>query len=119
MKILLILNVFILSFTTLNFAQKSDFSLEEAVLGQWRQFYPQKIDNLTWMKNKNEFTFLSTDERNIMIQQVGSSNARVLFSLDDLNSALKEEFKTMPSITFESSTEFSFQYKSVTTHNCI
>ncbi len=111
MKILLLSTVFVVAFTTLNYAQKTEISLEDAVLGQWRQFYPERMNNLTWRKDKDQFTFLSDDERNVMVQQAESPNSRVLFSIDDLNTAINEEFETIPPITFESPSEFSFQYR--------
>ncbi|MCH2023139.1 MAG: S9 family peptidase [Saprospiraceae bacterium] len=111
MKFFLLLLLMVVALTTNNYAQKLDISLEDAVLGQWRKFYPRGMNNLNWRKDRDQYTFLSKDSKNMMVQQVGSQNAAVFFSLNELNTALNEKFERIPNITFESSSAFSFQFK--------
>lgn len=92
-------------------AQDKDLSLEEAVLGQWRQFYPTQVNNLTWRKEKDAITFQSKDGKYIMEQSVGAKTAQQLFDLTTLAKGLGEDLGRMPRIQWEAANEFSFAYK--------
>ena len=70
-----------------------DFTLEEAVLGQYRQFYPKGLVGLTWVKNSNEYTYLSNRYDTVYVK--GGKKDRVI-SLTDINAALKQELRYIP-----------------------
>ncbi|WMX12999.1 MULTISPECIES: DPP IV N-terminal domain-containing protein [unclassified Aureispira] len=91
-------------------AQDKELTLEDAVLGQWRQFYPTRVANLTWRKGQDVVTFHSKDSKQIMMQKVGAKTAQELFDLKALNKAFGEELSRMPFIQWESEQEFSFVY---------
>lgn len=89
---------------------KQDLSLPDAVLGQWGKFYPTDIPNLTWRIGQDAFTFLSEDGMSLMQQKAEDKKEKAiaLFTLTDLNTALGENFSALPSIEWESATDFSF-----------
>jgi dipeptidyl-peptidase-4 len=91
-------------------AQDKELTLEDAVMGQWRQFYPSRVSNLTWKKGEEAVTFHSKDGKQVMTQKVGAKTAQKLFDLAALNKGVGEELSRMPSIRWEASNEFSFSY---------
>lgn len=108
-----ILVVILLLWVTSIFAQKTDLTLEEAVMGQWRQFYPSQPANLQWIPNQESFTFLNEDRTFMMSQEVGDKNAKKALSLEQLQSDLGLEFKYFPSIEWKTENSFSFSYAGV------
>jgi dipeptidyl-peptidase 4 len=109
MKRFLIFALF-LSFLTAH-AQNNVLSLEESVLGQWRQFYPASVSNLNWIKNQDVLTFISDDGTKMMMQSINSPIPLVMFTLNDLNAAFSGTLEVIPSITWESYSSFSFNLK--------
>jgi len=91
-------------------AQDKELTLEDAVLGQWRQFYPSRVSNLAWRKGQEAVTFQSKDGKEIMAQAIGSKTPKKLFDLTALNKAFGEELSRMPFIKWEAANEFSFSY---------
>ncbi len=67
-------------------AQKKNLTMEEAVIGQWRQFYPETLWQLQWRGNTNEFTY--QEQKNMMVCNV-KGKKEVLFSVNSLNNGLK------------------------------
>ncbi|BDS10219.1 S9 family peptidase [Aureispira anguillae] len=108
MRVLWIIIVTFIAFEVT--AQDKELTLEDAVIGQWRQFYPTHISNLVWRAEGDVVTFRSEDAKKIMTQKVGSKEATELFNLDALNKALGEELSAMPFIRWEAEREFSFKY---------
>lgn len=109
MKTLLIVVFTILSFVLL--AQDKELTLEDAVIGQWRQFYPSRVSNLTWRKEQDQITFHSDDASAIMTQKVGAKTATKLFDLNSLNEALGEDLGRLPYIRWETANDFSFNFR--------
>ncbi len=64
-------------------AQNKKLTIEEAVAGQYRQFYPDRVINFLWKDAKN-YTF-TNDYRSVLIQKVGAKKHNVLLGLTDLN----------------------------------
>lgn len=109
MKKLLLIALISLSSLT-SFTQNKNFTIEEAVMGQWREFYPSNYRNLQWQGNSSYFTF--QDYSNIYQQSVSKSDSIILLTLKDLNNSLQTEgsdtLKNLPAINWESETEFHF-----------
>ncbi len=67
-------------------AQKKNLTMQEAVIGQWQQFYPETLWQLQWRANTNEFTY--QEGKNMMVSDI-KGKKKVLFSVKNLNSGLK------------------------------
>ena len=46
----------VISFYTSAFSQKEILSLEDAIMGRWSKFAPERINELKWVKNSTEFS---------------------------------------------------------------
>ena len=70
------------------YAQDKVLSMKDAIVGQWRDFYPENIYKLDWRADKNEYSFI--DKSGIMIGSP-KTEAKLLVTLEDINIALKAE----------------------------
>ncbi|MGQ1909766.1 DPP IV N-terminal domain-containing protein [Marinifilum sp. RC60d5] len=82
-------------------AQQKKLSMEDAILGQWRQFYPENLSQLSWKGESNVISYATAEE--ILAADPGKE-AKVIFSLSDLNEILKtgncKELKRIPRYTW-------------------
>ncbi len=67
--------------------QQKQMSLEQAVLKQWSEFRPQSYTNFEWRPEMSAFTHV--DGSNLVEVSALGGVARVLVSLDEINSVLK------------------------------
>lgn len=111
MKFLLTTFLFVMG--TVLWAQDKELTLEDAVLGQWRQFYPETVGNLAWCVDEDAYTYRSKDHQAIMKMVVGAKKPTELFTLATLNKAMSEELDYLPSISWESATKLSFRHRGV------
>jgi dipeptidyl-peptidase-4 len=69
-------------------AQEKKLTMEDAILGQWRQFYPETLSRLAWRGESNEYTYVKGEK---IMAAVPGKKERVLLSLEAINKALKSE----------------------------
>ncbi|WP_216616502.1 S9 family peptidase [Marinifilum caeruleilacunae] len=62
--------------------------MEDAILGQWRQFYPENISQLSWRADASEYTYVK--ENKIMLVKPGGEPS-VLLSLEDFNKGIEAQ----------------------------
>ncbi|MCT4614817.1 MAG: DPP IV N-terminal domain-containing protein [Marinifilaceae bacterium] len=86
-KLLLIICVFF-SGTNLK-AQTKLLSMEDAILGQWRQFYPKSIYHQNWIPKSNSYTYYKNQALYKVDIDKKFKETKIL-SVDQLNKALKE-----------------------------
>lgn len=108
----LLLAVFFLQFFYLGFTQDRLFTIDEAVIGQWRQLYPTHYYNLQWQGKTANFTF--QDYQSVYQQSAANSDSIKILSLNELNTALKKKgLDTLTHIPyFEWNTEQEFNFYS-------
>jgi dipeptidyl-peptidase-4 len=91
-------------------AQNKMLSMEDAILGQWRQFYPETLSQLQWKGNENVYTFIEGKE--LKFAKPGAEATKLL-SLKELNKAMEAaELKTLdwfPEISWVNSNTIQFQ----------
>ena len=68
-------------FTTQATAQK-DLTLEEAVKGQYQQFYPDHVFGFEWIENLNKYSYLK-QYQTLVIGEVGGEEKEVLHINDE------------------------------------
>lgn len=69
-------------------AQTKKLSMEDAILGQWRQFYPENLSQLSWRGDLSEYTYVKEDK--IWTANI-QTEPKELLSLDELNAGLENE----------------------------
>ncbi|WP_421920053.1 DPP IV N-terminal domain-containing protein [Marinifilum sp.] len=86
--------------------------MEDAILGQWQQFYPKNLSQLSWRGEANEYTYVDKDK--IMLAKPGG-DASVLLKLEDLNKGLEaQNVKSLRRIP-----RFSWQAENVIEFNSV
>ncbi|RYM33041.1 S9 family peptidase [Brumimicrobium glaciale] len=93
--IILMLSVF---FTTQASAQK-DLTLEEAVSGQYQQFYPDHVFGFGWIENLNKYSYLK-QYQTLVIGEVGGEEKEVL-KISEVNEALDVKFNYFAGIKWK------------------
>ena len=91
-------------------AQSKMLTIEDAVIGQWRELYPQSIRNIQWQGDSKSYTF--QDYYNLYEQSVTKSDSVVLLTVSGLNTILKsggvDTVVYFPQIIWANSNEFHF-----------
>ncbi|MFA6402044.1 MAG: DPP IV N-terminal domain-containing protein [Salinivirgaceae bacterium] len=109
MKKLFLISFIFLS-TTTSFSQNKNFTIDEAVMSQWRELSPLNYRNVQWKGNSSNYTF--QDYNNIYQQSVSNADSIILLSLRGLNQSLLIEgcdtLISLPAIIWETETEFHF-----------
>ena len=80
-----ILLFFQLIFFTLQ-AQEKRLSLENSVLGRYREFNPANITGLKWIKNLDSYSWINNNS--LWVQKAGNEKEESVLQLDDLNPIL-------------------------------
>jgi len=94
-----------------SFAQDKMLSIEDAVIGMWREYYPEHYRNLQWRPGTTDFTWI--EGKNLMSASATPNENKSLLSLDEFGTALiaanLEAPKHFPSVTWESENRFSLK----------
>jgi dipeptidyl-peptidase-4 len=78
---------FIIAFSADSFSQNKQFTIEQAVGGQWREFYPEHILGVQAYSN-NEFTYVEAYSKILLMNEKGK-NIKTIADKDEINKALK------------------------------
>jgi dipeptidyl-peptidase-4 len=94
--------------------QGKELTMQEAVVGQFRELNPAYLKNLQWRSSLDEITHIN--EKNELISQgIKSGTSKVLLTIDELNAALYssdvDSVKVFPFIVWKTSNEFRFRLK--------
>ncbi len=114
MKHLIIILLFL---STSVFAQKKNFTMEEATIGLRGNLAPKNLRQLQWVKGTEAYSQLVKNEGDkddfLLVTQVPAMKMDTATSLERLNTLLKSQsltiLKKFPSITWVNSTTFHFQ----------
>ncbi len=89
-RILSLFTIFILF--SFSLAQDKLFTLEEAILGSDNVFRIEDMDQLQWIGESNEFSFVDSlnDQYGLIRGKVDSSGNTILITLDSLNKVLSD-----------------------------
>lgn len=97
--------------------EKKELSLKDAVLKQWTEYAPKRVNNLSWLIDRAAYSFLEEDSTGLRlsIQYLDSARTVEYISLKQLQASHSElkELKRMPRITWVSANSFVFQYDRV------
>jgi dipeptidyl-peptidase-4 len=109
----LYLVVLLLTTTTL-IAQKKPLTLQESVMGQWRQFYPKQPANLQWVPGKQQFSFMNENRSAILLQEASKKTAVKAIDREMLEDATGLELNYLPGIKWTTAESFDFTYDKTT-----
>ena len=91
------------------YAQDKVLSMKDAIIGQWRDFYPENIYKLDWRADRIEYSFV---EKNAIMVGSPKLEAKKLLGLDDLNTALSVEsisiLNRIPAFTWKDANTIQF-----------
>ncbi|PKQ60431.1 S9 family peptidase [Labilibaculum filiforme] len=76
----------ICAFYTVVNAQTKKLSMEDAILGQWGEFYPESLSQLSWKGESNVISYVADNE---IVGAKPGDEVKVIYSLSDLNEILK------------------------------
>lgn len=101
---------FLALFTMPLLAQKAQpLTLDEAVMGQYRQFAPQTVDQLQWVPDADSYTFVRDQK---LILATSSGKELELFSVADLSTWIGgDQLSAMPQLTWRNANELEVQVK--------
>lgn len=98
---LLLISVLLLS-TQLVFSQSEELTIDDAIVGVWREYYPEYIRGTDFRPETKELTIIS--ENSLVSKSFNLKNEKTILSLDELNSifkaAEKDEITYFPPYTW-------------------
>jgi dipeptidyl-peptidase-4 len=100
----------ILFISTSLFAQKKDFTMQEAVLGLGSTMAVKNLKQLKWMGSSEKYAqAISTDNfKGILATNPANGNVDTVITLDKLNEISKLKLKTLPAVEWVNNQEFYF-----------
>lgn len=87
---------------------KKDLTLKQAVMGQWREFYPTHVSQLSWRPETDAMTYRSDDNKSMFIQQVGKKQPETLLTAAQLSEQLEGNFRYVPYMWWVSKNELRY-----------
>ncbi len=101
-RILFVLTLFIAFGST---AQRKELTLEDAVMQQYRGFYPKSLTMFNWVPNTDCYTYLDNYQK-LMKASVKNPEAKEWFTIQDVNAKLGSEFYWFNGLAFKDENEF-------------
>ena len=89
-------------------AQKMQLTLSDAILKRGSTFAPDRLANLQWIPETNEFAYLSSDRQAIMIDK--GEKAQAMITLDHLNKGCQLNLKRFPGVRWVDANRFYFHH---------
>jgi len=74
----------------LTFAQK-ELTIEDAVMQQYRKFYPERITGFSWLPNTTNYVYLSADRGTLYKSSPSTQKEEVILNTKELNELLKAD----------------------------
>ena len=88
MKKICFLLLLILPWQFSGYGQKKELNISDAVIGQWRQLYPEYLRSVSWRADSHYFTYIKGKE--ILQEGLKNKEPKVLVDLDGLNRIMSE-----------------------------
>lgn len=84
---------------------KTELKLEDAVMQQYRNLYPERLTMFTWVPNTDCYTYLDNYQK-LMKASVKKTKAEEWFSIQEVNEALGAELYWFSGLQFKNENEF-------------
>ena len=95
----------VLIFSTVSFGQTKELTIEDAVMQQYRKFYPQSLTMFNWVPNTDCYTYLESYQK-LMKASVRNPEAKEILSIQELNTALGAELNWFSGFEWKDENEF-------------
>jgi len=102
-KILLILFI---GLTTVNVSAQKELTLEDAVMNQYRAYYPKNSTMVKWIPNTSNYSFLSADYQTLKKGNVKNSKVIDVITTAEVAKLTGEELRWLNISDWKSATEF-------------
>lgn len=99
------LGVLFVALLNLTFAQQ-ELTLEDAVMQQYRKFYPERITGFNWIPNTTKYAYLSGDRATLYTSNPSTKKEEVLLNKKELNEILGTDLLGFYPIEFTSENIF-------------
>ena len=103
-----------------SFGQQKELSLEDAVMQQYRDFYPRSLSMFRWIPDSDCYSYLDNYTK-LMKASVTNIQAKELISIQDVNAKLESELVWFSGLKWKNENEFwlndgkkFYRYNSVT-----
>lgn len=96
----------LLVFIGLSLKAQKELTLTDAVMGQYRQFYPKNTVMVNWIPNTNTYSFLSGDYQTLKMGQTKKDAATELINTGELAKLTGETFQWMNLIEWKDENNF-------------
>jgi dipeptidyl-peptidase 4 len=96
----------LIAFVGLSTYSQKELSLNDAVLGQYRQFYPSRTNMVKWVPNTKTYSFLSDDYQTLKIGNVKKASSIDLLTTGDLKSITTEDFSYVKILSWKDENNF-------------
>ncbi len=90
---------------TSTFAQQKELSLEDAVMQQYRKFYPQSLTMFSWIPNTDCYTYLEGYQK-LMKASVKNPKAEEILTIQEINEKLGAELNWFSGMEWKNENEF-------------
>ena len=102
-----LLYVFTLCLCTHAFSQKETLTLEQAIMGRWNKFNPERLNNLQWISGTNLFCYI--EENSLMIENQEGLVKNI--HLSKINKFLaKDSLSTFPPVNWLNESDLRFTH---------
>lgn len=101
-----ILSILFVGFIGLTTFSQVDLSLEDAVLQEWRRYYPTHTVMVNWIPGTNEYSYLSRDYQTLYKSGVKKSSATELINTSELSAATSEQFGYVNLLSWKDASNF-------------
>ena len=99
------LGILFVTLFNLTFAQQ-ELTLDDAVMQQYRKFYPERITGFSWLPNTTKYAYLSGDRAKLYTSSPSTKKEEVLLNKKELNEILGTDLWGFYPIEFTSENIF-------------
>ena len=89
---------------------QEELTLDDAVMQQYRKFYPERITGFSWLPNTTKYAFLSGDRAKLYTSSPSTKKEEVLLNKKELNEILGTDLWGFYPIEFTSENIFIMNY---------
>lgn len=94
-----------------SFSQK-DLTLEQAVMGQYQQFYPEHVFGFNWVPNTDDYSYLD-QYTNLMYANARKGNDKKILTIKELNEIMETKLIYFSGLEWKNESSFYLKGKNV------
>jgi dipeptidyl-peptidase-4 len=95
----------LIAFSNLSFGQQKELTLSDAVMQQYRDFYPVSLQSFNWIPDTDCYSFIEGYQK-LMKGSIENTEAQEILSIQELNAALDSELNEFSGFEWKNENEF-------------